>query len=447
MRASAPLIGIAAILLLAVLPTRTVDATAVVIPDTPAGGVLKAWLDAIDSGDRARIAAYCAKYGNDNDDPDYWLDFFRQSGGVDLVSVEKSERLHIAFRVKDRGTPITGYGKLDVSGGATPRVVSFGLRAIPPGLTAADMDIPVDAATRKRVLDGVAAKLDEFYVYPELAKKMIAAVTAHRKQGEYDTITDSDVFAWTLTKHLRAVSHDKHLRVGWFPEVLPKEDPKQDEQPDAEMRAQLERDNCGFERVERLQSNIGYVKLNFFGPSSVCGPTASAAMSFLAHVDAIIFDLRDNHGGEPEMVAYVLSYLFDTRTHLNDIYDRKENKTTQMWTRPDVPGKKLSGKPAFVLTSKRTFSGGEDFAYTLKSLKRATVVGETTGGGAHPTLSTRLDDHFLIGVPRARSINPITKTNWEGVGVSPDIAVPAEDALTTATKLALEALAKVAKPR
>jgi len=140
------------------------------------------------------------------------------------------------------------------------------------------------------------------------------------------------------------------------------------------------------------------------------------------------------------MVALVSSYLFSKPTHLNDLWTRKTDTTEQYWTLPYVPGKRLEGKPAFVLTSKGTFSGAEEFTYNLKILKRATIVGETTGGGAHPVSGHRIDDHFMIGVPFARAINPISKTNWEGTGVEPDVKVPASDALTTAQKLVHEKL-------
>ena len=140
------------------------------------------------------------------------------------------------------------------------------------------------------------------------------------------------------------------------------------------------------------------------------------------------------------MIALISTYLFDEPTHLNDIWERKDNSTQQYWTLPYVPGKRLNDKPVYVLTSKLTFSGAEEFSYNLKNLKRATIVGETTGGGAHPVAGHRVDDHFMIGVPFARAINPISKTNWEGTGVEPDVKVPAVEALTTAEKLAHEKL-------
>ena len=161
-------------------------------------------------------------------------------------------------------------------------------------------------------------------------------------------------------------------------------------------------------------------------------------MGFVAHTDAIIFDLRQNGGGQPAMVTLIASYLFDKPTHLIDIYNRKEDSTTQNWTLSYLPGARLTKQPVFVLTSKRTFSGAEEFAFDLKNQKRATIVGETTGGGAHPVSGHTVADYFTIGVPFAKSLDPVTRTNWEGTGVEPDVKVPEADALTTAEKLAME---------
>lgn len=202
------------------------------------------------------------------------------------------------------------------------------------------------------------------------------------------------------------------------------------------MRREMDEINCGFRKAEQLDGNVGYLKFNMFAPPEICGPTASAAMNFLAGTRALILDLRDNGGGSPSMVAFVASYLFDRRTHINDLWTRRTDSTQEFWTQDSVPGRRFGGeKPVYVLTSANTFSGAEEFAYDLKTLKRATIVGETTGGGAHPVRGRRIDDHFMIGVPFARAINPITHTNWEGVGVEPDVKVSASEALATAQKL------------
>ena len=180
-------------------------------------------------------------------------------------------------------------------------------------------------------------------------------------------------------------------------------------------------------------------------PNTPAGQTLQAFFDAFNSADSAklatyIFDMRDNHGGDPAMVQLVVSYLFREPTHINDMIDRHDNTTRQYWTLPSVPGPRFTGKPVFVLTSSQTFSGAEEFTYDLKTQKRAIVVGEVTGGGAHPVHGMPAGDHFVIGVPRGRPVNPITKTDWEGAGVSPDVKVPADDALAEAQKLAEEKL-------
>jgi C-terminal processing protease CtpA/Prc len=196
--------------------------------------------------------------------------------------------------------------------------------------------------------------------------------------------------------------------------------------------------NYGFERAERLPGNIGYLDLRAFMDAREGGATAAAAMAFLANTNALIVDIRRNGGGGPEMVALVSSYLFDERVHLNSLYWREGDRTDQFWTTDWVPGPRFGGsRPVYVLTSGETFSAAEEFAYNLQTRKRATIVGETTGGGAHPGGPARLTEHFRLFIPRGRAINPVTGDNWEGRGVKPDVPVPATDALRTARVLAM----------
>jgi retinol-binding protein 3 len=404
------------------------------VPDTPAGRTLQAWLDAFNSGDRAKIETY-VKTVDTSESVDGMISFRTQTGGFELLSIESSEPWHIRFRVKERGGPTTALGNLLVKDGQPPTVGTFGLRALPPG--AVLENVTVDAAERKKVIDGVQTELKEYYVEPAVAQQLADALKANEAKGVYVAISDGDALAERLTKDLQDVSHDKHLRVEFSPFKLP---PRGEPTPEDEARfhQQMEHDNCAFDKVEILPNNIGYVKFDGFMDASFCGPTVVAAMGFVAHTDAIIFDLRQNGGGQPAMVTLIASYLFDRPTHLIDIYNRKEDSTTQNWTLSYLPGPRLTKQPVFVLTSKRTFSGAEEFAFDLKNQKRATIVGETTGGGAHPVSGHTVADYFTIGVPFAKSLDPATRTNWEGTGVEPDVKVPAADALTTAEKLAME---------
>jgi hypothetical protein len=424
----------------AVLASRTLLAQAPATttpPSTRAGAVLRAWLEAFDSGDSARLATYYHTYQPELT-AESQLDFRERTGGFDLLSIVQSEPSRVEFLVKERSSPTTAYGILAVSAAEPPRVETFRLMGMGPNVTAADLRI--DAAARKRAIEGAIAELDTFYVFPDVAKRIADSLHARLARGVYEQYTNGMSFAARLNDDVRALGHDKHLRFDYSARALPPL-PAAPLPPTPEMiarrRQQLDEINCGFVKAEQLPGNIGYLKFNGFVDPELCGPTASAAMTFLAGTRALIIDLRENGGGSPAMVSYIASYLFSHRTHLNDLWNRHTGNTEEFWTDDSVPGRHFGGeKPVYVLTSSRTFSGAEEFTYDLKTQKRATVVGETTGGGAHPVSGHRIDEHFMIGVPEARAINPLTHTNWEGVGVEPDVKVPAADALATAEKLA-----------
>lgn len=307
-------------------------------------------------------------------------------------------------------------------------------------------DLAIDAATKTQVINELLKLLNDSYVFPETAKNMEAAIGERIDKKEYDQITSSRAFAAKLTEDLRAVSRDKHLSVYFSPEVIPV--PAAKNEPTAEeketYKKTVSRANHGFARVEHLPGNIGYIDLRSFLDPELGAETVSAAMNFVANTDALIFDLRQNGGGNPAMVALISSYLFgDKPVHLNSIYVRVRNTTEEFWTKPNaVVGKRYDGKDIYVLTSNDTISGGEEFAYDLKNLKRATIVGETTAGAANPGRVVRLNDHFSVFVPRGRAINPITKTNWEGTGVEPDVKVSKEKALKTAHLMAVNKIAE-----
>ena len=413
-------------------------------PDTPAGRTLRAFLDAFNSGDHDRIAAYVKEYDPENN-ADRLTSFSSQTGGFTLVSIVHSTPDKLSFLVHGRGDNIDAYGTLLLASTTPPRVKHMGVRAIPPG--AKLDDIQLDEATRQKTVEAISERLTEYYVYPDVAAKMIEAIRAHKKHGDYNSMVDGDEFADALMRDLRAVSHDHHLFVGYDPYILPagpgpSNGPHQPSPADeARFRTMLEHDNCTFSKVEILNHNIGYIKFGAFPDPNICGPTAVAAMNFVAHADALIFDLRANHGGDPSMVDFMVSYLFQEPTHINDLTNRHDNETHQYWTLPWIPGPRFIDQPVYVLSSHETFSGGEEFIFDLKTQKRATIVGETTGGGAHPVRGMPAGDHFSIGVPFGRPINPVTKGDWEGTGVEPDVKVSAADALTTAEKLAAEKLA------
>lgn len=302
-------------------------------------------------------------------------------------------------------------------------------------------DGPIDAATRTQIIESISKRLNEAYVFPEVAKKMETSLRERAAKKDYDQITSARTFAETLTRDLQAVSNDRHLRVLYSHEPLPvrqtRGEPTAEEREDE--RRELNWMNHGFNKVERLRGNIGYIEFRGFFDPDLGAETLAAAMNFVSATDALIIDLRSNGGGSPQMVALVCSYLFGAEpVHLNDLFWREGNRTEEFWTRKEVAGKRYLNKDVYVLTSKRTFSGAEEFTYNLKNLKRATIIGETTGGGAHPGGEFRINEHFDMFVPSGRAISPITKTNWEGTGVKPDIEVPADQALLVARLTALK---------
>jgi len=286
-----------------------------------------------------------------------------------------------------------------------------------------------DGAARAEVIDDLIEKLRADYVFPEKAEAAAKDLSTRLSRGDYSSISDRAVFARTLTEHLQALTHDLHLRV-------------RDTPPSAGGPAGGNRrpdPSSAFGRVEILESNVGYVEiLSFAFPPEAIRAATRDALTKVADADALIFDVRANGGGTPGFVALVTSYIFgDEPVHLNSLYFRPADRTDHFYTDPGVAGTKFGAtKPVYVLTSARTFSAAEEFTYNLQARKRATIVGETTGGGAHPGGVQPLAHGMFVFVPSGRAINPITGTNWEGVGVVPDVRVSAAEALDAALELA-----------
>lgn len=310
----------------------------------------------------------------------------------------------------------------------------FLLPALVLTLSAQEAAAPVGPAQQKAVVEALAQALKTQYVFPEVAEAVGRSLQAKAAKGGYGHATTAKGFAEALSADLRELGKDGHFRVRFDPQFKPRdeEDRPPTKEEIAEMRQATARRAYGLAKVEQLPGNVGYLDVRGFGPTEFVGPAFSAAMQILSGTEALILDLRQNGGGDPESVAYLLSHFFaegDTR-HLNSIYNRPRNTTRQYWTSPTV-GPRYT-RPVYVLTSARTFSGGEECAYDFQTQKRATLVGETTGGGANPGGVVRLAHGFIAFIPTGRAINPVTGTNWEHVGVKPDVAVPAAEALKAA---------------
>jgi hypothetical protein len=302
----------------------------------------------------------------------------------------------------------------------------------PGGASARNSEI-VDAATRKEVAEALATALADGYAHANLGQKMAQEVRAKLKAGAYNKIVSADEFAHALTADIRAVNDDKHLRVTSRPPMMMT--------PTPGMIAIMRAMNAGIPRVDILEGNIGYMEVNGVAPLEAAKGTIATAFAFLHNTDALIIDARGNGGGDPLTVAFYMSYLSEGAPYVvNRIHYREDNRVEEIKTTDLGALSYGAKKPVLFLTSHRTFSGGEEFGYDLQAFKRATIVGETTGGGANPGDMKQLGHGFSMLLPNGYVVNPVTNSNWEGVGVKPDVEVPADQALTKAKLLAVHRL-------
>jgi len=289
----------------------------------------------------------------------------------------------------------------------------------------------------KTLVGTLIDRLAESYIFPDRAEAAAQLLRSRLASGAYSEDV-GPTLCEQLSADLLAVCEDKHLRVLWHDDA---EKSRDEAELVAAMLEQFQRKNQGIQRVELLEGNVGLIALTLVPSASLAAEKLAAAMALVRHTDALILDLREARGGSPDGVAFLCSYFFsDDETHLNDVVEGPRGPTRQYWTSSHVPGARYLDRAVYVLTGPTTFSGGEELAYDLQALGRATLVGEPTRGGAHPSKIVSLDAHVELRLPFARSLNPHTRDNWEGAGVQPDLHVPAVDACRTAHDAALAAL-------
>ncbi|WP_075354713.1 S41 family peptidase [Desulfovibrio sp. DV] len=286
--------------------------------------------------------------------------------------------------------------------------------------------VPLDQTTVRQVIGGITAELLEGYVFPDKGAQAADALEKALRANAYAGVTDPVQFALQLTEQLQAITKDSHMKVIFgspFRHQSPPSAPQ----------------DAGFE-VKRLDGNIGYIHLARFVPPEVFNPAADDAMRHLSDTASLIIDMRDNGGGHPASVAYLISFFLDPgkRVHINDLIWRNRGtstfRTESFWSSP-TPVRYL-GKPVYVLVGPKTYSAGEEFAYDLQVLKRVTVVGENTRGGANPGGLNELGSDLFVVIPIGRAENPITHGNWGGVGVRPDVQATLGATQETAVALA-----------
>ena len=301
-------------------------------------------------------------------------------------------------------------------------------------------DVTIDASARTLAIESLIARIDEYYPLPEMRKRLTTELRKRYKAGAYDNIVSAKAFRTQLTSDLRTLSKDEHFNVDYF--VVPRPFPeveKESADPNSSRELIAAVHNLGFDTVERLPGNVGFMRLRTFEEPGETGEVIAAAMTFLARTDAMIIDLRTNKGGYGETVALLASYFLPEATAISE--SKSKEGLRQAWTSTFVPGPKYLDKPVYVLMSKKTFSAPEAFAYDLQALKRVTVVGEVSRGGANPSVQILLSDRFGAIIPVATTRNPITNTSWDGKGVTPDIPSTSDQALDVAHLAAVRAIA------
>ena len=292
----------------------------------------------------------------------------------------------------------------------------------------------IDERVRKDVLEALARELDARYAIPDMGKKLAATIQAKQRANAYKSITSGPEFARALTDDLLTVAHDKHLHVNFSFAPLPQQGPPG-------LPPELRKMNGGISEVRILDGNVGYMKLYAVLPLELARGAVAAAFAFVHNTDALIIDNRFNGGGDPSTVALYVSYLSEGASYVVNTFHWREGNRVEEFKTTDLGDLTYgSKKPVFVLTGQGTFSGGEELSYDLQVLKRALVVGEVTGGGANPGGPVPLGHQFVVNMPGGQAVNPITGTSWEGVGVKPDIPVPAATALSKAHALAIDRL-------
>jgi retinol-binding protein 3 len=287
------------------------------------------------------------------------------------------------------------------------------------------------------LINAVTDSLNKHYIFPEKALSISVNLQMQCKKNAYMGLQNNpQKLAEQIMQDINIVHHDPHMRIKFDPDFVPSQNYKPTPEDIERVKKYWKENNYMFKKVEILAGNIGYLPFDLFVEDiETAKPTITAVLKFLGNTNALIIDLRNNMGGSPEMVSQIESYFFKEKTHMNDLINRSNKDTTFLYADPAKSDSLNLSMPVYILTSQHTFSGAEDFSYAMQITKRAIVVGETTGGGAHPQMPFSVGQGFVVFIPFARSINPITKTDWEGKGVIPDVKTTADEAFVKAQEL------------
>ncbi|OXG04427.1 peptidase S41-like protein [Flavobacterium araucananum] len=326
--------------------------------------------------------------------------------------------------------------------------LTFSIAAYSQKTSLAKEELVLTEVNKKQIIDSLIQQLEEFYIRPNAIGEIKKKLNENYKKGSYKDVVKPNEFAGKLTTDLIEVSKDLHFGVRYDPEWTEDQQKKGDKETQKKIKAQelaeAKKKNFGFQQTRILEGNIGYLQFDYFEDPAIASETAAAAMQFLNNTDALIIDLRKNNGGAMEMGQFLSSYFYSGKElplYKYYYYEKNRKKTErEMWLLPSVPGKRLEDIDIYILTSAITFSAAEWMSYSLQNLKRVTIVGEKTAGGAHPVDRKVLPNGFAVNIPFGEVKDPITNQDFEGKGVIPDVLCKSEEAVNTSHLLALQKL-------
>lgn len=317
----------------------------------------------------------------------------------------------------------------------------------------------IDGTVQRAVIDSVAVSLEKGYVDADTGRRIAHHLRRRLQDGAYATHTDPVAFAMAVSTDLKAINGDKHLFLMWSggmpatgpvpimrspgggapgggaPIVAPG--------PVVPPTGNAERlINHGLRKAEILPGNVGYLLIDEFAGGDGFADAIAGALRFLERTDALIIDVRNNRGGHGEMSHLLFSHFLPA-TPVPTIRVRDRQRGVDEVIRSDsvVPGPRRTDVPLFVLTSRATVSAAEEFAFVLRRLGRATIVGDRTSGAGHMNTLSSVGHGFTVSVSFARVSDPVTGAEWEKVGVQPTLVAAPSAALEVAHAQAMRAIA------
>jgi len=298
-----------------------------------------------------------------------------------------------------------------------------------------DADQIVETAELNRMIDSISILLETNYILEEMGVKMGAFIKMNNQKGKYNNLTYKEL-AKQLSTDFVEVSGDIHMSA-FYREQAPS---VQKSLLDIKLGKYGESSNFGYTETKITKDNIGYLKIahftnwDYFEQAKVA---ATRAVNTLQYVDALLIDVRDNPGGFEDIVAHFMSHFFEGKSfQLQEYYCRYLDYGRSVSTTENIQGASLPDLPIYILVNEGTGSAAESLAYMMKHLKRATIIGETTAGAGNGSTLFRVSDKFMVQIATWETINAVTKTSWEKVGVVPNIQTTSEAALDKGFELA-----------